>query len=83
MRPHLLEFRQNGLTQKQFETLNEFKNRLNQRVPGYMISWVQPVKENMIEVGIEPDKMTYKKNLQASELAVEIEDRTGVFIILR
>jgi hypothetical protein len=83
MKPQTVEIEQNGLTEKQWNTFTEFKSLLNRKIPGYNIAWVQPVKENMIEVGIEPDRMTYEKNHQASKLAVELEDKTGVFIILR
>lgn len=72
-----------NLSSVQLKTFKKFQRKLKEKVPDYHIAWVHPVKENMIEVRLESkNKMTYRKTLQAAKLALEIEDRTGVFIIL-
>ena len=71
------------LSSVQSRTFSRFQRKLKEKVPDYHIAWVHPVKENMIEVGLESkNKMTYRKTLQAARAAIEVEDKTGVFVIL-
>jgi len=73
-----------NLSSAQLKTFKKFQRRLNEKVPDYRITWVRPYKENIIEVGLESQKkIGYRKGLQAVKLAVEVEDETGVIIILR
>jgi hypothetical protein len=73
-----------NLSSVQLKTFKKFQRRLNERIPDYRITWVRPYKENIIEVGLESQKkIGYRKGLQAVKLAVEVEDETGVIIILR
>jgi hypothetical protein len=73
-----------NLSSAQLKTFKKFQRRLNDKVPDYRITWVRPYKENIIEVGLESQKkIGYRKGLQAVKLAVEVEDETGVIIILR
>jgi len=75
--------RNNNLSPEQTRTFSRFQRKLKEKVPDYHIAWVHPVKENMIEVGLESkNKMTYRKTLQAARAAIEVEDKTGVFVIL-
>jgi hypothetical protein len=40
-------------------------------------------KETIIEVGLEPQrKWTYRKTRQAAKVAIEVEDKTGITIVL-
>jgi len=72
-----------NLSSVQLRTFSRFQRKLKEKVPDYHIAWVRPVKENMIEVGLESkNKMTYRKTLQAARAAIEVEDKTGVFVIL-
>jgi hypothetical protein len=73
----------NNLTKAQAKTVRKFKNSLAKKLPDFRIVWVKPVKENMIELHLESEKRTYRRGLQAVKLAVEVEDETGVIIILR
>ena len=73
-----------NLSSVQLKTFKRFQRRLNEKIPDYQITWVRPYKENIIEVGLESQKkIGYRKGLQAVRLAVEVEDETGVIIILR
>jgi hypothetical protein len=76
------EISNNHLTSAQLRTFRKFRRRLSEKVPDYHIAWVRPFKENIIEVGLEPDKMTYRKNQRAAKAAIEVEDETGITIIL-
>lgn len=73
----------NYLNESQIETITKFKNSLAKKLPDFRIVWVKPVKENMIELHLESEKRTYRRGLQAVKLAVDVEDETGVIIILR
>jgi hypothetical protein len=73
----------NHLNESQIETITKFKNSLAKKLPDFRIVWVKPVKENMIELHLESEKRTYRRGLLAVKLAVEVEDETGVIIILR
>jgi len=73
----------NGLNKTQTATVVKFKNRLARKLPNFQIAWVKPVKENMIELHLETEKRTYKNSRQAIKLAIDVEDETGVIIILR
>jgi len=78
-----IDFASNGLTEAQTETVVKFKNRLAKKLPDFHIAWVRSVKDNMIELHLESGRHTYRRGLQAVKLAVEVEDETGVIIILR
>ena len=78
-----IDFASNGLTEAQTETVVKFKNRLAKKLPDFHIAWVRPVKENMIELHLESGNRTYRRGLQAVKLAVDVEDETGIIIILR
>lgn len=72
-----------NLSSVQLKTFKKFQRRLNEKVPDYQIAWVRPYKENIIEIGLESQKkIGYRKGLQAVKLAVEVEDETGVIVIL-
>ena len=73
----------NHLNEQQIETIARLKNRLAKTLPSFRIAWARPAKPNMIEVHLESEKRTYRSGLQAVKLAVEVEDETGVIIILR
>jgi hypothetical protein len=77
-----LEIENNHLTSAQLRTFRKFRRRLSEKVPDYHITWVRPFKEHIIEVGLEPEKMTYRKNQRAAKAAIEVEDETGITIIL-
>lgn len=71
------------LSSVQSKTFKQFQRKLDEKVPDYHISWVRPYNKSIIEVGLEPQKkMTYRKTLQACKAAIEVEDKTGVTIIL-
>jgi hypothetical protein len=78
-----INFSFNGLSKTQTETLMKFKKRLARKLPNFHIAWVKPVKENMIELHLETEKRTYRNSRQAVKLAIDVEDETGVIIILR
>ena len=73
-----------NLSSVQLKTFKTFQRRLNDKVSDYRVAWVRPYKKNIIEIGLESQKkIGYRKGLQAVKLAVEVEDETGVIIILR
>jgi hypothetical protein len=79
-----LKANNNNLSSAQLKTFEKFRRKLHKKVPDYRLAWVHPVKETIIEVGLEPPKkMIYRKNLQAAKLAIDLHDETGVLIILR
>jgi hypothetical protein len=82
MKTQISEMQNNHLSSTQLRTFKKFRRKLNEKVPDYPIAWVRPIKENMIEVCLEPEKLSYKKNLQAAKLAIEVEEETGIFVIL-
>ena len=82
MRIQTAEAQNNRLSGAQLRTFREFRRKLNEKVPDYPIAWVRPVKENMIEVCLEPQKLSYRKTHQAAKLAIEMEEKTGIFVIL-
>ncbi|MCI0612469.1 hypothetical protein L0244_05725, partial [bacterium] len=66
-------------------TFKKFQRKLNEKVPDYRIAWVRPYphKDTIIEIGLESQKkIGYRKGLQAAKVATEVEDETGVTIIL-
>jgi hypothetical protein len=71
-----------NLSSVQLKTFKKFRRRLSEKFPDYHIVWVLPFKENIIEVGLEPEKMTCRKNQRAAKAAIEVEDETGITIIL-
>ena len=73
----------NHLSKAQAKTFAQFKSKLTKQLPSFRIEWVHPVKEKMIELHLESDKQTYRNIIKAAKLAVEIEEKTGVTIILR
>jgi len=73
-----------NLSSVQLKTFKKFQRRLNEKDPDYRIAWVRPYKKNIIEIGLESQKkIGYRRGLQAVKLAVEVEDETGVIVILR
>lgn len=84
MKAQVLKPQNNNLSSTQLRTFKAFRRRLNEKVPDYRIAWVLPYKETIIEVGLEAQKKwTYKKTRQAAKVAIEVEDKTGVTIVLR
>jgi len=84
MRTPTLKAKNGNLSKLQLKAFEKFRRQLNKKVPDYRLTWVHPVKDNIIEVGFEPQKkMTYRKTLQAAKLAMEVEDETDVLVILR
>ncbi len=72
------------LSSIQLKAFEKYRSRLTQKVPDYRLTWVHPIKDNIIEAGLEPQKkMTYRKTTLAAKLAMEVEDETGVLIFLR
>ena len=71
------------LTRSQQQALRKFKKRLAEKLPNFDIAWVHSFKDNIIELHLESDKRTYRNSLQAAEVAIEVEDETGILIILR
>jgi len=73
-----------NLSSVQLKTFKKFRRRLNEKIPDYRIAWVRPYKEKIIAIGLKSQKkIGYRKGLQAVKLAVEVEDETGVIVILR
>ena len=78
------ETQNNNLSGIQLKTFKKFQRRLREKVPDYHIAWVHPYSQTIIQVGVEPQKkMTIKKTMQASKVATEVEDETGITIVLR
>jgi len=73
----------NNLNAAQKKTLQRFKKKLAQEMPNLRIAWAQRYNDTIIELHIEYDKHTYRKSLKASQLAAEVEDKTGVIMIFR
>ncbi len=71
------------LTETQTKTYLQYKRKLAKHLPNARIAWVLPIKKNIIEVYVETEKLTYRTGLKAAKLATEVEDQTGVTIILR
>ena len=51
----------NHLTEAQAKTFSQFSNSLAKNLPSFRIAWVQPVKENMLELQLESDRLTYSQ----------------------
>lgn len=84
MRVPILKTKNNSLSNVQLKAFEKYRRRLAKKIPDYHLTWVHPVKENIIEAGLEPQKkMTYRKTTLAAKLAIELQDETGVLIILR
>jgi len=84
MKAEVLNPQNGNLSSMQSRTFQEFRRRLNEKVPDYRIAWVLPYKKTIIEVGLEPQKKwTYRKTRQAAKVAIEVEDKTGITIVLR
>ncbi len=84
MKSQNLETKNGNLSSIQLKAFEKFRSRLARKVPDYHLTWVHPVKENIIEAGLEPQKkMTYRKTTVAAKLAMKVEDETGVLIFLR
>jgi len=81
MNQHLVS--NNHLNTAQKKTLQLFKKKLAQEMPNLRIAWAQRYNDTIIELHIEYDKRTYRKSLKASQLAAEVEDKTGVIMIFR
>ncbi|MCI0691475.1 hypothetical protein L0337_05640 [candidate division KSB1 bacterium] len=79
------ENKNHRLSSAQAKTFKKFQRKLNEKVPDYRIAWVRPYpyKESILEIGLESQKkIGYRKGLQAAKVATEVEDETGVTIIL-
>jgi len=72
----------NNLNKLQKRTLQEFKKRLAEALPKVRIEWAKAYSEDIIELHIEFDKYTYRNGLKAATVATEVEEETGVTIIL-
>jgi hypothetical protein len=72
----------NNLNSLQKKTLQKFKKRLAAALPKVRIEWAKAYSEDIIELHIEYDKYTYRNGLKASTVATEVEEETGVTIIL-
>ncbi|MGH7452069.1 MAG: hypothetical protein ACRENG_12030 [bacterium] len=72
----------NNLNALQKKTLQKFKTRLEQELPKVRIAWAKAYSEDIIELHIEFDKYTYRNGLKAATVATEVEEETGVTIIL-
>jgi len=84
MKAQTLKPTNGNLSRVQLKAFEKYRRRLIEKVPDYRLTWVHPVKENIIEAGLEPQKkMTYRKNLIAAKLAMAVEGETGVLIFLR
>ena len=78
-----LETRNGNLTGTQLKTFKKFQHKLRAKVPDYHLGWVRPYSETIIEIGLNPQKkMTYRKTMQASKIATEVEDATDMTIVL-
>jgi hypothetical protein len=71
------------LTEAQEAAFHMFRDKLERWLPQYRITAVHALKENLIQVWVESDEETYQTGLKAAKLAVEVGDKTGIFIILR
>lgn len=67
----------------QKKTLTRFKTKLAQEMPELRVEWALPYNDTIIELHLEYDKRTYRKIMKASKVAVDVEDETGITIILR
>jgi hypothetical protein len=84
MKAPILKAENNNLSSVQSKAFEKFRRKLHKKIPDYHLTWVRPYKENIIEIGLEPQKkMTYRKNQLAAKVAFEVEDETGVLVILR
>jgi len=84
MKTQTLKTANGTLSTKQLKAFEKYRRGLTKKVPDFRLTWVLPVKETIIEAGLEPQKkMTYRKTLQAAKLAMEVQDETGILIILR
>jgi hypothetical protein len=78
-------YRTHNLSSAQVKTFKKFQRKLNEKVPDYCITWVRPYphKKTIIEIGLESQKkIGYRKGLQVAKVATEVEEETGVTIIL-
>jgi len=71
------------LTDAQAETFRIFRERLNRRSPKCRIRAVEPLQDNAIRVWLDDVDLTYHRVRTACKLAVEVEEETGIFIVLR
>ncbi|MCI0697644.1 hypothetical protein L0337_37265 [candidate division KSB1 bacterium] len=75
-------FATNNLNALQKKTLQKFKARLAQELPKVRIAWAKAYSEDIVELHLEYDKHTYRNGLKAATVATEVEEETGVTIIL-
>jgi len=84
MRTEILKTQNNNLSKAQQKAFEKFRRKLKKKVPDYHLTWVHPYNETIIEAGLEPHKgLSYRKTHQAAKVATELEDETGILIILR
>ena len=84
MNASVLKTKNNNLSDLQLKTFEKFRRKVKKNAPDFQITWVLPYSKSIIEIGLEfPQKMSYRKGLNVSKLATEVEDETGVTIVLR
>ena len=84
MNTSILKTKNNNLSNLQLKTFEKFRRKLKKKAPDFQITWVLPYSKSIIEIGLGfPQKMSYRKGLNVSKLATEVEDETDVTIILR
>jgi len=71
------------LTKAQATAFHRFRRRLEQYLPDCQIKAVFPYDDNIIQIRVEIPNETYRRGLKACKLAVEVEDETGICIILK
>ena len=84
MNASVLKTKNNNLSDLQLKTFEKFRRKVKKNAPDFQITWVLPYSKSIIEIGFEfPQKMNYRKGLNVSKLATEVEDETGITIVLR
>jgi len=84
MRTEISKTQNNSLSRIQLKTFEKFRRKVKAQAPDFRINRVHPYNATIIEVGLNfPQKMSYRKGLLVSKLATEVEDKTGITIILR
>lgn len=84
MKAPKLKTENQGLSSVQVKAFEKFRRKLNSKMPDFKITWVHPYNENIIEAGAEfPENMSYRKGLRVAKMAIEVQDETGILIILR
>jgi hypothetical protein len=71
------------LTATREAALHLFGEKLEQHRPGYHIRAGSPYHETIIQVWLENVPYAYRKGLEMCKLAVEVEEKTGITMMLR